>query len=402
MVEDMFRERREKEDSAKILEQQVNEIKTANEDLINSMDPGVREEYDQVKELAESLQMELEKKQQELDELVKKKEEIDVALANSPLKQQAMGLQEQIAELELKKGELLDELNAEGTPEQLREKLIEQIKKDNEEISNMQATITDLEEKISQSREELLEFENEYEIMAGEKNEKYRELKLKEVQIDEFVRDFDRKKNSVEERMEETNLEIVKILQLISLNCSTVNGLDTLNTTSIDESSWNLTKSPAELQELHVRLQEELIDLDEAKSRLEAEMESMHHRQEEIKVELLQFENIDSFRNEIMRDRSEFVRKKDDYESELPFLEKEVFQLQDELNRINATMSSNPEFQKVNSQRKILAEMEQEQADLKDKVDARNAEISYDELKKQALKLRQQYNATLVKVFGTR
>ena len=160
-----------------------------------------------------------------------------------------MGLQEQIAELELKKTELLEQLNTEGTPEQLREKLTEQIKKDNEEISNMQANITELEEKISQSREELLEFENEYEIMAGEKSEKYRELKLKEVQIDEFVKDFDRKKNLVEEKMEESNLEIVKLLQLISLNCSTVNGLDTLNATSIDESSLSMAKSPVELQE---------------------------------------------------------------------------------------------------------------------------------------------------------
>ena len=46
-------------------------------------------------------------------------------------------------------------------------------------------------------------------------------------------------------------------------------------------------------------------------------------------------------------------------------------------------MSSNPEFQKINSQRKILVEMEQEQADLRAKVEARNAEISYDELKSQ-------------------
>ena len=50
-------------------------------------------------------------------------------------------------------------------------------------------------------------------------------------------------------------------------------------------------------------------------------------------------------------------------------------------------MSSSPEFQKINSQRKILVEMEQEQADLRAKVEARNAEVSYDELKAQVILL---------------
>ena len=49
-----------------------------------------------------------------------------------------MVLQEHITELEVKRQALLDELNAEGTPEQQRERFIEQIKKSNEEIAHMQ------------------------------------------------------------------------------------------------------------------------------------------------------------------------------------------------------------------------------------------------------------------------
>ena len=52
---------------------------------------------------------------------------------------------------------------------------------------------------------------------------------------------------------------------------------------------------------MHVRLQEELIDLDEAKNRLEVELESMHHRQEEIKVELIEFDNFDSLKQQLMQ-----------------------------------------------------------------------------------------------------
>lgn len=52
----------------------------------------LKAEFEQVNAEAESLRAELEKKQTELEELGKQKEEMDLALANSPLKQQASEL----------------------------------------------------------------------------------------------------------------------------------------------------------------------------------------------------------------------------------------------------------------------------------------------------------------------
>lgn len=49
-----------------------------------------------------------------------------------------MTLQEQIFKLEEKKNDVLRELNSEITPEEQRQYLIQQIQKDNEEISHMQ------------------------------------------------------------------------------------------------------------------------------------------------------------------------------------------------------------------------------------------------------------------------
>uniref|UniRef100_A0A914YTY1 Uncharacterized protein n=1 Tax=Panagrolaimus superbus TaxID=310955 RepID=A0A914YTY1_9BILA len=138
---------------------------------------------------------------------------------------------------------------------------------------------------MQQSHEELQEFENEYDIMAGEKNEKYRELRQKEIQIDEFVQNFDAKKLEIDFEIEKHHLEVVRLLQLISLNCTASTGYDTVNASSVDESSLEMAANPEELQNLHVRLQEELIDLEEAKKRLITEMESMHKRENEIEEE---------------------------------------------------------------------------------------------------------------------
>jgi chromosome segregation ATPase len=49
----------------------------------------LKDEFDQVTAEADTLKAELERKQTELEELTKQKEEIELALANSPMKQQA-------------------------------------------------------------------------------------------------------------------------------------------------------------------------------------------------------------------------------------------------------------------------------------------------------------------------
>uniref|UniRef100_A0A183CAQ8 BMERB domain-containing protein n=1 Tax=Globodera pallida TaxID=36090 RepID=A0A183CAQ8_GLOPA len=68
----------------------------------------------------------------------RRKEELDLALVNFPLKKQAMMLEEQLQELRERRMAILAELNSEETPEVQREHFAQRIQRDNEEISHMQ------------------------------------------------------------------------------------------------------------------------------------------------------------------------------------------------------------------------------------------------------------------------
>lgn len=57
-----------------------------------------------------------------------------------------------------------------------------------------------------------------YYVFPGEKNEKYRELKLKEMQIDEFLNAYDNLRAKEESRIDEISAEVIRILELISTN----------------------------------------------------------------------------------------------------------------------------------------------------------------------------------------
>ncbi len=67
--------------------------------------------------------------------------------------------------------------------------------------------------------DELRELDEEYEHQQGEKIQKYKELKLKEQQMDEFLETFEEIKAEDQQRINELQKNIVKLLQLISKVC---------------------------------------------------------------------------------------------------------------------------------------------------------------------------------------
>ena len=67
--------------------------------------------------------------------------------------------------------------------------------------------------------DELRELDEEYQHQQGEKSQKYKELKQKEQQIDEFLETFEQTKVEDQQRINELQKNIVKLLQLISKVC---------------------------------------------------------------------------------------------------------------------------------------------------------------------------------------
>ena len=65
-------------------------------------------------------------------------------------------------------------------------------------------------------QDELRELDEEYEHQQGEKSQKYKELKSKEQQMDEFLENFHRNKNEDQQKVFELQKNVVKLLQLIS------------------------------------------------------------------------------------------------------------------------------------------------------------------------------------------
>ena len=81
---------------------------------------------------------ELESKQQEVDKLNETIDHLEEDISQSAVKQEAVALYEKMTLLEEKRSSLVNEMKKKETPQEERERLLKQVKDDNQEIARME------------------------------------------------------------------------------------------------------------------------------------------------------------------------------------------------------------------------------------------------------------------------
>ncbi|KAJ7358819.1 hypothetical protein OS493_021607 [Desmophyllum pertusum] len=169
-IDELFTQRRDKDQQIKQLELELDQERRMAESLVEDMPPDQKAKYAQLKNVNNSLQSELEHKQQELDALTTRIQNLEDEVASSPVKQEAVTLYEKLNELGEKKQSLVDEMEKEnrGTPAEERERLLKQVKEDNQEIASMERRTGELREKIEIVNGEIQQLDMDLEEHQGE------------------------------------------------------------------------------------------------------------------------------------------------------------------------------------------------------------------------------------------
>jgi septal ring factor EnvC (AmiA/AmiB activator) len=100
------------------------------------------------------------------------------------VKRETVGLYEQVGAAEARRGEL-------QAPQQERDRLLAQVKEDNEEISMMEWQIVKAQDRARSLAEDRDQLDQDLEENQSERNQKYRELKKREETMDQFLGAFD-------------------------------------------------------------------------------------------------------------------------------------------------------------------------------------------------------------------
>lgn len=126
-VEALFAEKQDRLSHILRLEQELEQEGHMADNLVSAMKPKLRDRYVELKNQNSEFQVALENMNQELDTLNTRKAMLEDEVAVSAVKKEALGLYENLRELEQRRDELVDEVSNRGTPAEERERLLAQV-----------------------------------------------------------------------------------------------------------------------------------------------------------------------------------------------------------------------------------------------------------------------------------
>ncbi|VDM74579.1 unnamed protein product [Strongylus vulgaris] len=379
-VRELFNERQAREREAEEIAMEIEEQKRLNQAVLTGMDSGIRQHYDECKAKSESLRAEVDEMQEEVNRMNEQIDQYEMELSNSPLKKKAVQLQQNLMELEKKRALLLTEKEAKETPEQKKQKLIEQMRTNNEDIEKMEKQLQKINEQINIAHEELREFDSSANEKLAKNNEKYHDLLIKEKEYDDFLKGFEEQKNSLTIELDKYGDEIVQILRNISVNMEQAAALEP-HVTDLDMNELLQGKATLdELQKLYMRLQGEMQTLDDVEVRYKSEMETMRNRMSEMRDQIESFTDVNKVAAEAQED-VELQKRREELETTVPEQEERQRNLERRLRELQEQLNSDPEYAMYQSQLKKLEMLKEENVRRKAQIEERENETNYEPLK---------------------
>ncbi|KAK2886278.1 intraflagellar transport protein 74 homolog isoform X1 [Channa argus] len=232
-IDSIFTERREREEAIRAIEEEIRRERRVADEVVQSMSAAKQEKYFTMVSTNEELLQELTVLQEELDILVTRKEDYEGELALSQIKQEVVRLHETLSALEAKRDAMEAEHKSLGSPQEEREKLFKQVKEDNQEIASMERQLTEIRDRTRQITEEIRQLEQDSEEAQGECQQKYKELKRKEEEIDRFLESFEELRAQEQDKMTQSQENIVSLLEHCSRNMLRLRQMDTVTASEL-------------------------------------------------------------------------------------------------------------------------------------------------------------------------
>ncbi|XP_072904795.1 intraflagellar transport protein 74 homolog isoform X1 [Hemitrygon akajei] len=302
----IFTERREKEDLIKVIDVEIDQEKQAADTIIKNMGEDKQAKFRKMKATNEHLLEELDARQQELDALNTRKEALEAEIAHSQVKQEAVVLYEKLHELESHRTQMIAENKSMGSPQEERERLLKQVKEDNQEIASMERQLMEMREKVSHVTEEIRQLDMDLEEHQGERNQKYKELKKREETMDAFLDTAEEIKNQEFERKAQLEGSIVAHLEHTSRNMNRMRQISSVTAYELKSMQEDLNFKETEMQKSQTtakgltdesqRLQQDLQKVEQLESKISAELSSLKEKIQQITVALETYNDLDGLK----------------------------------------------------------------------------------------------------------
>ncbi|XP_058053453.1 intraflagellar transport protein 74 homolog [Anopheles bellator] len=204
-LEQIFRQFQRREAENRELEVDTEKEKNKINEIIMSLPAEDQRKYRAFQTLSENLKKQNTIFHSEITEFEKQKERLTTLIMNSQSRSEAHRLKSKLKELMAKRNAMADEETNRLSPAQEREKLISEVRSNNQSLDVLGKQQKIVEDQLNEKRETLQQIEQDLEEGNSERHVKYKELKKRDDVMSSFMDSFST--NMAEEKH---NIEVLK------------------------------------------------------------------------------------------------------------------------------------------------------------------------------------------------
>ncbi|XP_031532893.1 intraflagellar transport protein 74 homolog isoform X2 [Vicugna pacos] len=399
----IFTERQAKEKQIRSVEEEIEQEKQAAEGIIKNMSPEKQVKYIEMKTTNEKLLQELDTLQQQLDSLNMKKESLESEIAHSQVKQEAVLLHEKLYELESHRDQLIAEDKSMGSPMEERERLLKQVKEDNQEIASMERQLTDIKEKINQFNEEIRQLDMDLEEHQGEMNQKYKELKKRE---ENFIETFEETKNQEVERKAQIEANIVALLEHSSRNINRMKQISSITNQELKMMQDDLNFKSTEMQKSQStarnltsdsqRLQLDLQKMELLESKMTEEQHSLKSKIKQMTTDLETYNDLSTLKSSAEEKKKKLHQERTVLSTRRNTFKKIMEKLNIQCETLKTQLQENETHSQLTNLERKWQHHEQNNFVMKEFIATKSQESDYQLIMKNVTKQIAEYNKTIV------
>uniref|UniRef100_A0A8C4WMP2 Intraflagellar transport 74 n=1 Tax=Gopherus evgoodei TaxID=1825980 RepID=A0A8C4WMP2_9SAUR len=395
-----------KEKLIQAVEEDIEREKQIADDIIKNMSQENQAKYMEMKATNEKLLQELDAQQQELDGLNIKEDTLGAEIAHSQVKQEAVQLYEKLHGLEEHRDQMIAEDKSMGSPQEERERLLKQVKEDNQEIASMERQLTEIKEKINHFNDVIRRLDMDLEEHQGEKNLKYKELKKREESMDNFLETFEEMKTQELERKAQIEATVVALLEHSSRNVNRMKQISSVTNQELKIMQEDLTFKSNEMQKSQStaknlstdsqRLRMDLQKMELLEGKMVDEQASLKEKIEQMTKDLEMYNNLPALKasgeerkKKLHEEKERLIKRRDAFK-------KIMAQLNAEYETLKTQLEENETHSQLTNLERKWQHHEQNNFVMKEFIAIKSQESDYQPVMKNVSKQIAEYNKMLI------
>ncbi|XP_040157136.1 LOW QUALITY PROTEIN: intraflagellar transport protein 74 homolog [Anopheles arabiensis] len=395
-LEVIFKQRQQKDIENKALERNTEQEKNKVIEMINSLPEEDQHKYREYQALSENLRKQNAIYHSQISEMEKQKDRLNTMIMNSQSRSEAHRLKSKLKELLNKRNTLREEENNRLSPAQEREKLINDVRSNNQALASIGKQLKIVEDQLIEKKETLQQIDQDLEEGNSERHVKYKELKKRDDVMSAFMDTFKSNMNQEQQCIDTLKNQITYAIEQITMQGINMNGMYDAKLEGNGFTSKNDLNSHSGLMKEYKKLGIQLKQLQILEKRTVQQMNSLRQEETEALQSIQKYANLEIPRSEAIAKMNELTTILQEMEDKKRVTENVVDEARNRNHEIKINLKSNDTYRQISHLEDKLIDLMKDNKVLQETVKNIQQENDYSKTRTEVHELVNEHNTLLI------